>query len=128
MSKQKTPVLAGAIPSFERMMIRLEKLSLWQPTLTPAIKAGLGVAYKYYKKMDDTNAYIVAMCESNIHFSARCYSRGLYSFHHPGIRMVWIQKNWGDEYIKKAKNILCDLVRVSLTCDLDVDTNGHDRW
>ena len=79
MSKQKMPVLAGAIPFFEHMMTCLEKLSLQQPTLAPAIKAGLGVAYKYYKKMDDTNAYIVAMCESNIHFSAGRYSRGLYS-------------------------------------------------
>ena len=45
---------------------------------------------------------------------------------HPGIQMVWIQKNWGDKYVKNAETILCDLVHVS--CNLDVDTNDHDRW
>jgi hypothetical protein len=63
MAKEKTPVLAGAIPSFERMMTRLEKLAGVQPKLAPAIKAGLEFAYLYYKKMDYTDAYIVAMCE-----------------------------------------------------------------
>ena len=47
---------------------------------------------------------------------------------HPGIQMVWIQKNWGDKYVKKAKNIFCDLIHVFLTCNLDVDTNSHNRW
>jgi hypothetical protein len=63
MAKEKTPVLAGAIPSLERMMTRLEKLARQQPKLAPAIKRGLKFAYKYYHKMDDTDAYIVAMCK-----------------------------------------------------------------
>ena len=79
MSKQKTPVLAGAIPSFKCMMTHLERLSVQQPTLAPAIKAGLKVTYKYYKKMDDMNAYFVTMYESIIHFSSSHHSRGLCS-------------------------------------------------
>jgi hypothetical protein len=64
MSKEKTPVLAGAIPSFERMMTRLEKLAVLQPHLAPAINVGLKFAYKYYRKMDNTDAFVIAMCES----------------------------------------------------------------
>lgn len=64
MSEQKTPVLAGAIPAIERFMTRWEKLAEMQPHLSPAINAGLSIANKYYNKMDDTHAYIVAMCES----------------------------------------------------------------
>lgn len=63
MSKEKTPVLAGAIPSFERFMTGWEKLCNAKPNLAPAIDIGLAVAEEYYKKMDDTPAYIIAMCE-----------------------------------------------------------------
>lgn len=66
MSKEKTPVLAGTIPSFERFMTSWEKLAKKPENqhLAPAINVGLKFAYKYYNKMDDTSAYIVAMCES----------------------------------------------------------------
>lgn len=62
MSKQKTPVLAGAIPSLERMMSRLEKLAEKHRELRAPIRHGLKYAIKYYSKMDETDAYIVAMC------------------------------------------------------------------
>jgi hypothetical protein len=65
MSKEKTPVLAGTIPSFERFMTSWEKLAEKNKHLAPAIKVGLSFAYKYYTKMDHTSAYVVAMCESN---------------------------------------------------------------
>lgn len=61
MSKQEMPVLAGAIPTFERMMSRLEKLAIKQPQLARPIKAGLKFAYKYYSKMDDTDAFLLGM-------------------------------------------------------------------
>lgn len=64
MSKEKTPVLAGTIPSFERFMTSWEKLAKKNEHLAPAIKIGLKFAYKYYRRMDDTSAYMVAMCES----------------------------------------------------------------
>lgn len=65
MSSDKTPVLAGAVPSFEHLM------SIWEDMATedsmqdvaPAIKAALKRAYKYYNRMDHTSAYIVSMCE-----------------------------------------------------------------
>lgn len=63
MSKEKTPVLAGIIPSLEQMMTCLKKLARQEPTLVLAIKVSLKYTYKYYKKMDDTDAYIVRMCE-----------------------------------------------------------------
>jgi hypothetical protein len=70
MSKEKTPVLAGTIPSFERFMTSWEKLAKKPENkhLAPAIKVGLKFAYKYYKKMDDTIAYVLAMRESNYIF------------------------------------------------------------
>lgn len=63
MSKEKNPVLAGAIPTIERFMTNWERLAVKQPRLAPAIRAGLKVANKYYRKMDDTQAYVVAMCK-----------------------------------------------------------------
>ena len=99
MSKQKTPVLAGAIPSFEHMMTCLERLSVQQPMLAPAIKAGLKVTYKYYKKMDNT----LSPCVSPSFTSPLAAIQEDHAVLHPGIWMVWIQKNWGDEYVKNAE-------------------------
>ena len=63
MSKEKNPILAGAIPTIEHFMTNWEWLAVKQPRLAPAIWASLKVANKYYQKMDDTQAYIVAMCK-----------------------------------------------------------------
>jgi hypothetical protein len=63
MSKEKTPVLAGVIPTFERFMTSWEALAKKNPNLRDAINIGLSFATKYYKKMDATKAYIIAMCE-----------------------------------------------------------------
>jgi hypothetical protein len=63
MSKEKTPVLAGTIPTFERFMTAWERLAARNKSLAPAIRKGLDAAYKYYKRMDNTDAYVVAMCK-----------------------------------------------------------------
>jgi len=67
MSKEKTPVLAGVIPSFERFMTNWEKLSDKNPHLSGPIKTGLKFANKYYNKMDNTRAYVIAMCKHHIY-------------------------------------------------------------
>lgn len=63
MAAEKTPVLAGAIPTLERFMSRWEWLAQLQEDVAPAIRAGLDVAYRYYSRMDSTDVYIISMCE-----------------------------------------------------------------
>ena len=63
MSKEKTPILAGTIPSFKQFMSHWERLAEKNAHLAPAIQIGLNFATKYYKWMDDTDAYVIAMCE-----------------------------------------------------------------
>ena len=65
MSSDKTPVLAGAVPSFERFMSVWEDLTKDESMqdVEPAIRAGLKCAYKYYNRMDRTSAYVVNMFE-----------------------------------------------------------------
>ena len=65
MSCDKTPVVAGAIPSFERFMSVWEDLAAddSMKDVAPAIRAGLKRAYKYYNRMDQTSAYVINMCE-----------------------------------------------------------------
>jgi hypothetical protein len=57
-------MLAGVIPSFEMLMTHWEKLAKDMPRLQRYIQPGLTSAYKYYKRMDETKAYIIAMCTS----------------------------------------------------------------
>ena len=63
MSAHKTPVLSGAIPSFELLMTTWERLGEHHANLKPWTDVGLKWARKYYNHMDDTRAYIVAICE-----------------------------------------------------------------
>ena len=63
MSAESMPVLSGAVPSFEIFMTRWEQLCTKYPELKPWVDVGLEWAQKYYTHMDDTDAYVVAMCE-----------------------------------------------------------------
>ncbi|KAF8477625.1 hypothetical protein DFH94DRAFT_634370, partial [Russula ochroleuca] len=63
MSEEGMPILSGTIPAFKMFMTKWEQLSDKHPHLKPFIQPGLDWAYEYYKHMDRTTAYIVAMCE-----------------------------------------------------------------
>lgn len=63
MSGERAPILAGAIPAFEAFMTTWEKLGEEHPHLKRFIKPGLDWAYMYYRRMDRTRAYIIAMCK-----------------------------------------------------------------
>jgi len=93
MSKEKTPVLSGAIPSLERFMQSWEKLKESQKNLAPAIDIGLKYAYKYYERMDKTSAYVVAL------------------FLHPGVRMSWVREYWDPEWSKDAEKKIKELMK-----------------
>jgi len=69
MSAHMTSILSGAIPSFELFMSQWEKLSEehFNPKAWTDIR--LKWATKYYKQMDDTNAYVISMCEFFCHNS-----------------------------------------------------------
>lgn len=60
MCGETTPLLSGAIPAFEMFMTRWETMSQ-HPNLETIIAPGLEWAAKYYKRMDRTRAYIIAM-------------------------------------------------------------------
>jgi hypothetical protein len=70
MSVEKTPILSGAIPCFEMFMTAWEDLGNDYPHIKKWTSVGLDWAVKYYKKMDDTHAYVVAMGEFEQRFTA----------------------------------------------------------
>jgi hypothetical protein len=57
-------MLSGVLPSFEMLMSRWEKLAKDVPALKKYIDPGLKKAYEYYNRMDETKAYVIAMCTS----------------------------------------------------------------
>ena len=67
MSAENTPLLAAAIPSFELFMASwntmLANEDLKAENIEKFIQPGLVIATKYYNKMGDTDAYIIAMHE-----------------------------------------------------------------
>ena len=66
MSAENTPVLAGALPTFE-LFIDLWKtivkdVDLFKENVVQFIKPGLTITKKYYNWFGDTDAYIIVMC------------------------------------------------------------------
>jgi hypothetical protein len=58
--------------------------------------------------MDDTDAYIVAICTCTLLLSG-LLSQSV-SVIHPGIRMHWIKEHWEPMYFKQAEKLISDLV------------------
>ena len=103
MSRESTPLLTGAIPTFEMFMTVWENLANKKQHLKRYINIGLEWATKYYVKMDNTCAYIIVMCE---------YCSTLYFVDHdlfiivvlnPSIKLTWIWEHWEEEYIVDAE-------------------------
>ena len=61
MSAESMPVLSSAIAIFKIFMSQWEELQKEFPKLRPWITVSMKWARKYYKLMDNTNAYIVTM-------------------------------------------------------------------
>jgi hypothetical protein len=68
MSTERTPVLLAAIPAFEMFMTAWEQLGQKHPRLARWTDIGIQWATTYYKKMDDSRAYVIAMCELKFGF------------------------------------------------------------
>ncbi|KAG6905719.1 hypothetical protein DXG01_001143 [Tephrocybe rancida] len=85
MANKKLPILSAAIPAFEKFMMALEALKALCPDLADVIDIGLTKAVKYYKRMDETIAYVVAL------------------FLHPAYRLKYIKRKWDTDYVERAE-------------------------
>ena len=63
MSSETNPVLSGTIPAFEMFMTAWETYADKNAFSAGWIRAGMALARKYYKRMDNTKAYVISMCE-----------------------------------------------------------------
>lgn len=113
MSYESMPVLSSAVAIFEVFMSQWESLRKESPRLTPWIDIGLDWARKYYKFMDDTDAYIVTMCESLILSQHELKADDHFVVLNPCIRFHWILDEWGSKYIKHARSLILHLVSTS---------------
>jgi hypothetical protein len=65
MSSESLPRLGSAVPCFELFITAWEALGTSVPRVKPWTDVGLEWATKYYKRMDNTRAYVIAMRKSN---------------------------------------------------------------
>ncbi|KAF8867750.1 hypothetical protein BD779DRAFT_1463781 [Infundibulicybe gibba] len=96
MSAERCPTLGNAIPEFERYISTLKLVGRLDPRLQRWTKISLDWANKYYHKMGDTKAYVIAMLIN------------------PTIRLSWIQKHWDPQDVKVAMKTIEDLVSLLL--------------
>jgi hypothetical protein len=62
MSSESTPNLTFALPFFEIFMTQLGLLGEKFPIIKPWTDLAEEKATKYYRKMDETDAYVMNMC------------------------------------------------------------------
>jgi hypothetical protein len=62
MCAEKLPTLSASLPNFEMFMTAWETLGSKHPALKRYTDIGLKWAMKYYRRMDNTKAYVIAMC------------------------------------------------------------------
>ena len=67
MAGDKQPSLCGMIPAIEIFMTGWEDLCKTQPRLKCFVQPGLKYAVKYYRAIDKTSSYTIAMCKSYLH-------------------------------------------------------------
>jgi len=115
MSKERSPVLSGAIPAFEMFMTAWEQLGRDHPRLSQWTDIGIQWATTYYKKMDDSSAYVIAMCELTFGFIHHLLTFYLtWPVLNPSIRLSWIRRHWEPNYVARAIVIIKNTVRFSV--------------
>ncbi|KIK33566.1 hypothetical protein CY34DRAFT_99352, partial [Suillus luteus UH-Slu-Lm8-n1] len=92
LSSESTPSLSYAVPAFEEMIKSWESIGLHVPHCKPIVDIGLTWASKYTDRMGATHAYAVAM------------------FIDPVMRMSWMNSQWEEDRINKAKEFIVKLV------------------
>lgn len=113
MSGEATPILSGAIPSFEMFMTKWEVLAEKHPRLEQWIRTGLEWATSYYARMDRTQSYVVAMRKSidlQMLLSRSDADPSRLLVLNPTIRMKWIRQHWDPDYIVDAEHKIKALV------------------
>ena len=103
MSGKTTPILCGAIPTFEEFMTAWESLKEGNAHLAKYIKPGLKLAYNYYTHMDDTWAYIIMMCTCLLRPPAPDNFLMSSVVLNPISCMMWIHDNWDKKFINMAE-------------------------
>ncbi|KIJ10079.1 hypothetical protein PAXINDRAFT_86563, partial [Paxillus involutus ATCC 200175] len=93
MSSESLPRLGSAVPCFELFMSAWEMLGATHPRVKPWTDIGLEWATKYYQRMDNMRAYVIAM------------------FVDPATRMLWIKAYWDDEYIASAEKTVLEMMQ-----------------
>jgi len=64
LANERMPTLGNIIPHWECFMTALEEYGTHLPCLKPILDEGLAWVTTYYSRMDNTKAYIIAMCKS----------------------------------------------------------------
>jgi hypothetical protein len=66
MSSENTPILAATVPAFELFVSAWETMTadpdLALEDVASIISPGLNIAKNYYRKLDDSDAYVISMC------------------------------------------------------------------
>jgi hypothetical protein len=111
MSSESRPKLGKAVAHFELFMTAWEKKAEQIPRLKPFIDVGLRWATKYYKRMDNTKAYVIAMCKFTCEFTIdKLLMLRFCTVVDPSVRLDWVKRYWDKIWIEDAEETIIKLV------------------
>jgi hypothetical protein len=112
LSSESTPVLSGAIPTFESFMMKWEIISRDSPHLVQFINKVLILRTNIISRWT-APAHILLPCVGHL-----LSNLGLLTIVNlvinPSVCLWWIRKHWDEEYIIDAKRKIRELVRYIL--------------
>jgi len=82
-----------------------------KPHLAAFIQPGLDKASKYYNRMDDTPAYIIAMGMSLPWLYTGANLIG-FAVLNPAIKLTWVCKHWDMAWVMHAEHIIITKVSI----------------
>lgn len=127
MSRERTPALAGTIPSIEVFLKTMKLLAERATRISPIIKVGISIAEKYYERIENNPTYVISTSQYSALDSAlpTFLLTRFVSVLHPSLRLDTMGTNWTRSESAKAAKIFIETVSFEL---IDTIINIHSKF
>jgi hypothetical protein len=117
LSKEDTPTCTRLYPTLEMLMSDWEELleNKEFESVHDALRAGIALLEKYYRRADDTNVYFISHSKSRplaISIEFNYYEHIVLD---PVTKLTYLEAAWEEEYIEMGKKHLNDQVSLHIT-------------
>jgi hypothetical protein len=113
LSKEATPTCTRLYPTLEMLMSDWEELleNKEFESVHNALRAGIALLEKYYRRADDTNVYFISHSKSSSLVIIIRFNYYKYIVLDPVTKLTYLEAAWEENYIEMGKKYLKEQVR-----------------